>query len=294
MIASLNYFSVAGFSSNVTINRLCNDDIVEIEAIATDVPSNIVKKAKLLKINLKRNNINDIIYLILGPRYQEVMAKEPFKFSMGERKLISTIIEQTMADDQNCEMTIEHDVPPILTPTFVGNLYGQIERDASNGLFKEFVIQHTKPMATNQIETNQQFINILDLENVLKKTFLLKMKLLINEFMSENLNERTFMQQCRTDIEEFGHSANVAINLPENYLQLISEGSEFNVKGSVSCYCKEITKRKSPEISGYFRANTAVKKIFFTNNKSSEDNITSCWSLANGKRHLLSHASKYF
>lgn len=149
-------------------------------------------------------------------------------------------------------------------------------------------------LATPALSDNLQIIVIENVVTSLKSGFLFKLRNLHNDFVSKNPDEKLFMQQCSTDIEKYINGANVAIDLPKDFLQIISSNADIKIKGSALCYCKLFVnqaKKKSASISGYFRPNAKVRKAFLEN-KLSDEEIGICWTIANFNRHLKLHESK--
>lgn len=271
---------------------------MEIEKKASRIPLEIVEKAKLLRVKTKSIHLNDMLYLILGSQYHEVYAGAEFHFSMGEKVIIAQVIECAKGDEnEQLSTPIDHDIAYIVTPTFLGNIYGTIDIGSSVPLISigphksKMVAQKRPKNIVKTTEVSQEYICGNNIEKMLKDSFLSKLTHLLNEFISKS-DERQFMEKCGTDIKKYIESVDVIIHLPEDFIETISLSGVLNAKGNVLCYCLAVSKRKKVEITAYFNANSKVKKMFFGGKKVTAEDVSNCWSFINLNRHLSLHNSK--
>lgn len=105
-------------------------DILDIERIANDIPSKIQQHMELLNIIAKDVQIMVVNELMLGPSFQTIAKGNSFKFSMGERAFIDQIIQCTISNDTTIFLAPVTKHFTTTTTTFVGEIFGQIERNA--------------------------------------------------------------------------------------------------------------------------------------------------------------------
>lgn len=149
------HFSLTGYYESFTVKLLSPHDIEEIEKRASQIPSEVLQKAKLLRVNLKNLNtcINDVLFPILGPRYQEIQAGGAYQFSKGERAFIAQIIEHAKNDkDEQLCAPIKHDLSAITTSTFLGILF-------SNNLCTTNYFKNTCHSSCKSNYNKNQFLN---------------------------------------------------------------------------------------------------------------------------------------
>lgn len=110
---------------------LTTERFTAIETIASTIPLKMRNKIQLLKVDVKEEETNIVIELMLGPTFEEVTCNGPFKFLIGHEVFITAIIELVKSKEPGFFSTPIATKAQTTTKTFIGEIFGVIESPRS-------------------------------------------------------------------------------------------------------------------------------------------------------------------
>lgn len=308
--SDFDIFSFAGYDGAITLKELEARDLIDLQNFAKTIPDLISTYCKDRRITLDDNQTNGIRRLFLG-LYASDASK--FQFHKGEAVLIlqvSNFVKRKVTrenGEDNFSFFSNNDCEEkqsSTTKTHVGVLFGeevcetkkkrrgiqQAEKKSRIQCLEKGRINFTSANESDNL-TADVIVNedLASITKVLIECCSKQVKRFLAVHCNANIEETNFMTKCGIEsLEDF----TLNVSLSEINLKNLPEmKTNNNIAASIMCYCR----KQNATAAVYFRGKNnwmdTIKSA--VNHSHAVNELQTCWSINNFKRHIISHKKFY-